>query len=196
MDYDELIQELPKILEVTELVPEPYRERCFEVLLRHFLSESGALIPQISSGQEFAPRSLSQAQAGTPQLNPQLRAFMKRTGITQEEIEKLVIYENGECHFVFRPTTTTTAQGVREWAMLLTLASAIKGNGFTVDPNELRSICDKNGYYETSNYSKAFGRYESLFKVPFDVSGGIQQLADDGEAALVKLIRSLIAHAP
>ena len=44
---------------------------------------------------------------------------MNKTGVTKDELESVVMFEDGEAHFIRGPTPKNVAAGQMEWALLL-----------------------------------------------------------------------------
>jgi hypothetical protein len=64
----------------------------------------------------------------------QIKIFMQKTGVTTDELQRIVMFEDGEVHFVQEPTTKIIAHGQIEWSLLIALKNAIEQNSFSIDP--------------------------------------------------------------
>jgi len=195
MDYESLKAELKEIADIAGSVPEPFREKCFEVLLQHLVHAStqpkndGARAEQdkpVDLGGEATP-------GGKIPVKAQLRVFMQRTGVTLQQLERLVLVDGNDVHFIHEPAHGTVAKGQMEWALLLALKQAIQGNEFSTDPEDVRSICQEKGFYDKGNFATVFKRppYGTYFKQPLQPQGPPQTLSNDGQAALAELIKTL-----
>ena len=129
MDYDQLKAGVKEIAEIAASVPERFRDKCFELLLSGLLrqeagasadEEKAAKAGRLDTSQGGAGTRGRGAQGGIP-ITTQLRVLMKRTGITKEELDKILLYENGEVHFVKEPHPKGVTTGQIEWALLLAL---------------------------------------------------------------------------
>lgn len=199
MDYSKLKNEIVEIAGIAKSVPEPFREKCFEILLTHLL------VPTPQKSEPVPPQS---QQEGTSQENdgskPQLtaasslsvsiRAFMKRTGISDDELAKAIHYEDDEFHFLVEPSTTTISHGLIEWALLIALRNGITNNSLAADPEDVRSMCQEKGYYDHSNFWKAFkaAKNKSFFAGEFKAQGDARKLTAAGQDELAKILRSLV----
>jgi hypothetical protein len=76
---------------------------------------------------------------------------------------------------------------------LLSLKSGILNNSLKVDPEEVRSMVQEKGFYDSANYATNFKKpkYAALFRAALEPQGESQSLSADGETALAELIKSL-----
>lgn len=192
MDYKRLTEEIKLITEIADGVPEPYRERCFEVLLQSLLTEKGKhphvpehlpipMLPQppLSKGEKIP-------------VTTQIRLFMSKTGVTEADLSSILLYADDEIHFLWKPKPAVIAQGQIEWALLLALKKAILSNEISVDPEDVRKICQEEGFYDPANFASNFKKPKTaaLFKGPFK-KGVSQSLTDEGLNTLAKLVKLL-----
>jgi hypothetical protein len=202
MNYEDLKREIVEISEISASVPEPFREKCFELLVSHLLGSTASETPGESdpSGEEETKGNGIDSQDGAQPLpiQSQLRVFMNKTGVTKDELEHVVMFEDGEVHFIREPTPKNVAAGQMEWTLLLALKSGIESNKLEADPEGVRSICQDKGVYDKSNFSAIFKRPANvpLFKQPLEPQGDPQPLSSDGQIALGKLVKRLAAESP
>lgn len=195
MDYEKLKVELKEIAEVAASVPEPFREKCFEILLQHLLLGSVSP-PEAGASKVEDPSSTGESETLATTKIPvqaQLRVFMQRTGVTLQQLERLVLVDGTDVHFVHEPAHGTVAKGQMEWALLLALKQAIQANEFSTDPEDVRSICQEKGFYDKANFAAIFKRqpYATYFKQPLQPQGSRQTLSTEGQTALAELIKAL-----
>lgn len=199
MDFVKLKKEVQDISDLASQVPEAFREKCFEILLQQLLAEDapsgrGA---QESKTTEMQPppekSTLERRGSGQLPIKAQLRVFMKRTGVSNEDLEKVVLFEDGDVHFIREPGHGNVAKGQMEWALLLALKSAVLNNEFSADPEDLRSVCQAKGFYDRANFAAIFKRdpYAGYFRQPLQAQGPRQPLSADGQSALGDLVKSL-----
>lgn len=192
MDYANLKDDIEEIAEIAGSVPEPFREKCFEILLSNLV---GGARRQPPGGKDLADGATADPRAETDDLpiTTQLRIFMTRTGITEEDLRAILMVAEEEVHFIREPEPQKITQGQKEWALLLALKNCILKNSLSVDPEDVRSICQDKGYYDRPNFASAFKRSKiaGLFKGPMEPLGEPQQLTHKGEDELAKVIRSL-----
>lgn len=196
--YDKLKEEIPHIVAIVEDVPEPFKEKCFELLLNHMLrslEEPSEPVPLPSTVREFGaiPEAVPALRISPARAVPgKVRAFLSRHELDEDSIGKLLLIEGDEIHFVREPQAENNAQGQIGWALLLALRNAMLGKNFQVDPEAVRSICIDKGYYDQANFASIFKRNAGFFKGKIVLQGSPQSLSPEGEKELAKLIRSLI----
>ena len=190
MKYRELKEEISAIAEIANGVPEAFRERCFAVLLQHLLDSE----PKKTSPPKDIPEDRNERDRETSIPTPsQIKVFMQKTEITTADLARVVLYEDGEVHFVQEPKTGKIARGQIEWALLLALKNGIGSNVISVDPEDVRSICQEKGFYDKANFIKNFKtpKNAALFQGQMEAQGGPQKLSTEGQKELGKLIKEL-----
>lgn len=189
-----------EIVEIAQTVPEPFRERCFDVLLNALLNESNAKPPQritppdpntLAAVPEPPTPPAAGMTTGELPLKGQMHLFMKRTGISEETLSKVVSYVDGEIHFIHDPKPANLAAGQIEWSLLSALKNAIENNVFSLDGDQIKQICDEKGFLDAKNFWAIFRRNDKLFAKALTSADPRQVLSGDGQAELAKLIESL-----
>ena len=185
METDVIRKKIEEIIAITSGVPEQFQVSCFEILLQNLLRE-----------QPAEPRSPDQPVPPNMETVPtpaQVRVFMERTGTTNEELSAVLYYADGEIHFLREPTIGKIAQGQMEWALLVALKNGVLLNDLAADPEDVRSICQEKGFYDSTNFATNFKQVKNakLFKRPLEPQGELQQLSNDGQIALGKLVKAL-----
>jgi hypothetical protein len=204
VDYAALKTELKGIADLAESVPEQFRARCFEMLLESLLDsvsgQSRSARDAVSTGEvaEKQPPTVidkqESAQDSTPiPVKAQLRVFMQRTGVSLDELQRILFVDGTDVHFVREPSHGTVSKGQLEWALLLALKNAVVANEFSADPEDVRSICQDKGFYDKKNFATYFKREPgaSYFRQPLQPQGPRQTLTNDGQAALGELVKAL-----
>lgn len=199
MDYSKLKIEIVEIANIATSVPEPFRAKCFEILLTHLLAPISKVdepaAPQSPSEGEISKKSDAAVPLTAPiSLSASVRAFMKKTGITEEELGKAFYHENDEFHFLIEPSPATVRRGAIEWALLLAARNGILSNNFEVDPEDVRSMCQEKGYYDPTNFWKAFqsSKNKGLFNGALKSQGDARKLTAAGQEELAKVLRELV----
>ena len=197
MNYDKLKDEIQEIAAIAGSVPEPFRQQCFQLLLTKLL-ESGKPPHSLKAQQEKqdereAPSKGGGDKVGKIPMPAQLRVFMQKTTVTEEQLRAVLTVEDDEVHFLKEPTPGKIAKGQTQWALLLALKNAITSNTFSVDPEAVRSICQEKGFYDKANFAKNFKQEATakLFKKPLEPQGDPQALSSDGLTALGQLVKTL-----
>lgn len=194
MNYEKIKQEIKEIVEITASVPAEFQGKCFEILLQRLLDDN---VQVRDDGKKddvstvvTPPTPPSNNKIPTPAT---VKVFMQRTGVVEDDLNSIMLYEDGNIHFIKEPSTNVVAQGQIEWSLLLALKKAILSNEFITDPEDVRSVCKDKGFYDVDNFAGNFKKAAnaSLFKSPLVPQGEAQPLSNDGQIALGKLVKSL-----
>ncbi|MGA2534051.1 MAG: hypothetical protein ABSG19_13565 [Candidatus Aminicenantales bacterium] len=192
MNYQELREALKEIIATVESVPGKYQEKCFEILLNGLM---GGISPRQDGVYPPPPAPPAEpAGQGIP-IKSQVRVFLKKTDITEDDLKKVLLFEDDDVHFIKEPKTTNSALGQIQWALLLALKNGILKNNFSVDAESVRSVCQDKGFYHAANFARNFKmeKHAKLFKNPLLPQGEPSQLTDDGYTELAKFIRDSLA---
>jgi len=199
MDYATLKTEIKEIADIAGSVPEPFREKCFELLLQQLLGGQASVIPPPVSHSLTASETQLPAAGATTiasskiPVKAQLRVFMQRTNVTLDELQRILLVDGEDVHFIREPAHGTVAKGQMEWALLLALRHAITDNEFSTDPEDVRSISQEKGFYDKANFAAIFKRqpYAAYFRQPLQPQGTRQTLTNEGQTALGELVKAL-----
>jgi hypothetical protein len=203
MDFKQLKEDIKEISEIASSTPEPFRNKCFEVLLTTLLAESrgdrreGKDKERDGDTENHDKNKDKMTPAGSLPIQSQLRVFMRKTGVSEDELNKLVLVENNEVHFIQEPHPDTNRDGQMEWSLLLALKNALLNNELEADPEEIRSKCIDAGFYDKANFAANFKspKFKDLFKETLEGQGKPVALAPAGQTALGELIKKLAAEA-
>lgn len=193
MKYEDLKKEIQSIADIAASVPEAFRDRCFQVLLEHLLGSrtptAGPTAPPQTQAENPAPIT------GSIPTPSQIKVLMQKTGLTEADLARVVLWEDDEVHFIREPTTSKVARGQIEWSLLLALKNGIASNSLSVDPEDVRSICQEKGFYDKVNFVRNFktAKNAALFQKPMEKQGEPQKLTADGQAELARLVMELAA---
>ena len=211
MNYEKLKEEIKQIADLASSVPEQFRGKCFELLLNNLIERQrqpakGAPNQETPDAKKPDPIDEGKPPVATQNntstaipMTTQLRLLMRKTKVSKEELDKILMYdsqEGGSIHFVKEPHDIGLTAGQMEWALLLALKNALLKDSLSVDPVDVRSVCQEKGFYDIANFAAAFKRtnYSKLFKGPMTNQGEAQQLTNDGQDALGKLIKRLASE--
>ena len=194
MEHEELKSELETIIDLCEAIPEPYRNKCFEILLTAFISPASLRTVSLRSSAVGVQERVGSPPQGEKIPTPaQVRVFMQRNAISEGVLGAIFLFAGGELHFIKEPSPPTVAEGQIQWALLLALKSGILNNSIVVDPEDVRSICQEKGFYDAGNFAANFKPKSNakLFKGLLRPQGEPRVLTADGEAELAKLLSTL-----
>jgi hypothetical protein len=202
LDYKQLKSSIKEIAEIATSVPEPFRNKCFEVLLNSLLAEQRPASAEDASATERlkqagpAKEQAPDAPTSIP-MTAQLRVLMSKTGVSEEELKKVVLVTDGEVHFIKEPQPKKVTEGQMQWSLLLALKNAILKNSMTTDPEEVRSKCQDAGFYDKANFARNFkmDKIAKLFKGSLVPQGQAVALSSEGQDALGQLLKALAGEA-
>jgi len=200
MDFKKLKTDIKEISEIASSAPEPFRNKCFEVLLTSLLAEQAGVgkKDEKKKDDDGGKDDSKKPPAGSSvPMNSQLRLLLKKTGLTEEELNKVVMVENGEVHFVQEPHPGKIREGQLEWSLLMALKNTILKNAMEADPEEIRSKCIDAGFYDKANFSGNFKspKFKTAFKETLVSQGKPVALTPAGQDALGDLIKRLASEA-
>jgi len=198
MDFKQLKSGIKEVSDIASSVPEQFRDKCFETLLNALLAgdppaKDHAESKQPPKDEERRPKP----PLSSVSLNAQLRVFLRKTKVAEEALDKIILVEGDEVHFIQTPKSKNNTQGQLDWSLLLALKNAILKNSFETDPEEVRSKCIDVGFYDKANFAANFKRekFKKLFKGTLAAQGKAVALSLDGQEALGELVRSLAGEA-
>ena len=208
MDYTSLKTSIKEISEIAASVPEQFRGKCFEMLLNSLLAEHQPARDrkdedkerdkERGGGEPHVKDKKEEPRHGTKiPMTASLRVLMKKTGVTEEELNKILIVEDDQVHFVQTPQTKSIIDGQMSWSLLLALKNAILKNALETDPEEVRSKCQDVGFYDSPNFAANFKRekFTKLFKGTLVSQGPAEALTPEGQDALGEVIKALAGQA-
>jgi hypothetical protein len=203
MDYQQLKEEIKQIVEIASSVPDNFKDKCFELLLADLIrttskSPEGKPLDD-EKRKEHEPESGKQPVVEGVTAIPiktQLRVFMRKTNVTKDELDKVLLFDGQEVHFVREPHNVPVATGQIEWALLLGLKNAIENDSLSTDPEAVRSVCQEKGFYDKANFAANFKRSNNAiyFKGVLESQGEAQPLTGEGQDVLGKLVKRLAAQ--
>lgn len=201
MDFKQLKAGIKEISDIASSAPEPFRSKCFEVLLSALLEEQAGGRRERDNGgngeENGAANGGPKPPSGSVPIKSQLRLLLRKTGLTEDELNKVVLVEDGEVHFVQVPHPTKIREGQLEWSLLLALKNAILKNAMEADPEEIRSKCIDAGFYDKANFAGTFKspKFKGLFKEVLVSQGKPVALTPEGQDALGELVKRLAGDA-
>jgi hypothetical protein len=174
------------IIEYTETLPEPYRERVFGFLIGRHPSRSATIgDPGIASSKT---QELSEFRWP---VTPALRGFFARTGLSQQAIGQIAMDDNGNLEYFRFPSIKPKSRATIDWALLLSLQRGIMEGDFSVTKAELREKCKEQHCYDQANFSAILRDAARYFSGPFIDDATRRRITPDGERELVSLIERL-----
>ncbi len=196
--FGDLKKQIQEIVKIVDGVPDKFQERCFEILLTAALKEQSKTPPDNESASQNQDSEKPEIKSGSDinalKIPARVRTFMSRCSIPEDMIKGLLFADGEEVLFVQEPDTNKISKGQVSWSLLLALKSAISGNDFQIDPEDVRSVCIEKGLYDKSNFIANFKNNKDLYnKIPA-AQGGPVKLSQKGEKRLAELIKELMSR--
>lgn len=169
-----------KVLEIAEIAkecPENLQAICFELLLSHHLhlnsprpqkTETPEAELQRPSTEEKKPTveesASKQDDLTETDLHMKVRQFMKKYGLSIEELSNLFYKEDGEVQPLYDDLKTTRlAEGQVRIALLQALHSALSTGSFETQVESVRAECRDRKCYDQNNFGQNFTNKATLF---------------------------------
>jgi hypothetical protein len=198
-----LKSEIQEIVELVKTVPESLQVRTLELLLQDLLDRtSGKKHTRLDENEEESEKrdATKENEKGKNRehesngLNPQtlpmrLKAFMKRTKVTDKQLERLFHIEGNQYEPIWTLKATKFSKAQVQIALLQSLQRALTSGEFSFDREEVRAECKKKNSYDNTNFKANFqnsGKYFSGLE-----KDGLVSLTDEGMAVLAALIVEL-----
>lgn len=184
--FEELKKQLKEIVEIAESCPEPYKERCFSVLLEHFLSSKEKM-------KEFVgkPNREEKEESFSGEWSPAFLKFIEEYGL-KEAIYQIFHFEDGKCEIIVKDLRTNNkATGQVNLALLLGIKHLAEEGAPNVPNEELRQLCDEHAVLDSANFSANMKKNKNLF-LPTKRKGKKDwKLTKPGENKAAELIKEL-----
>lgn len=194
--------EIQEIVELVKTIPEPLQVRTLEILLLDLLDRVGERKHPATRhderneddeplpGKERAERAKSTSEGLSADMLPmRVKAFMKRTQVTVEQVDRLFHVEGKQIEPIWTLKSTKFSKTQVEIALLQSLQRAITSGEFSFDRELVREECINRGGYNKTNFIANFrnsGKYFSGLD-----KDGLVSLTDEGMTALAVLVNDL-----
>lgn len=206
-----------KILELAEIAkecPENLQVVCFELLLKHHLD---SLSTKQSKAADSGPQTPAAASAPPPDpgaedkkpaiedivkgqddisesdLHIKARHFMKKCGISIEQLNNLFYKDDGKIAPLYEDLKTTRmAEGQIRIALLQALRNAMSNGEFQASVEEVRAESNVRKCYDKNNFANNFNNNAALFDFKkYEKSIQALKLSEDGRKELAEVIKEL-----
>lgn len=180
--FEQLKKQLNEIVEVANQCPEAYRERCFSILLEHFLTSQEK--PKAPSGA--FPKITSEAFLREWPI--EFSRFIEEHKLT-ETVSRVFHLEEGKCEIIVKDLNTKKkATGQVRLALLLGVKHMAE-EGLPNVPNEdLRQLCSSHALFDTANFASIMKKNKNLF---LSIKGKGWKLTKPGENEAGAIIKEL-----
>jgi hypothetical protein len=219
MEPENLKADVLELAAIAQECPETLREKCFELLLTHYLREvevREAGLPKSSDkgGALASPQQAGSAEAngGAPQsavtmppppsqeditltdIHIRARKFLEKYQLTIADLNQLFYKDGGE----FRPLyedlkTTKAAESQIRIALLQALLCGMNSGDFQFDGETVRKDCQTRKCYDVGNFSANFKNNTTLFDAfeKYEKQSPLIKLSEAGGEQLAALITEL-----
>jgi hypothetical protein len=158
-EFEKLKKPIQDIINFANTVDERYREKCFEVLLNHYLSKGVEM--------KISPLMQEDSAFVASDIPAELKKFLQENRISEEAVNKLFSRAGEEVRPIYQITETKKAVAQIQIALLTALENAlIAPNGaLEFQMKTARQRCVDYGVYETefiSNFKNRAGLFTDL----------------------------------
>jgi hypothetical protein len=157
--YEKYRKPIQDIISFTDTIDGEYREKCFEILLSHYLTGDS---PTRSVSTTEAPR---RDALNIEDMSSETKVFLDQNNITPEMINKIFVKEKGEVHPTYKLTETRRAKAQIQTALLTALENALRGPSgtFEFSVNTVRQRCIDIKMYDGRDFYINFMDAAGLF---------------------------------
>ncbi len=182
-------EELQKIVELANSVPEEYRQKCFELLLGNALQTKQPTAPIPPAGKTIVEIPTPPKDQQPFILPIDVKAFLSQYGLDESLLWKFFLKEGKEIRPIYQLKAVKKAAVQIQHGLMLTLENAIINGQFQVEIETLRSRCVDQKCYDSSNFTKNIKDNVKLFKSIANDEPLV--LSPDGKSELAELLEQL-----
>lgn len=180
-------EKLKEITELAESVPDPFKLKCFELILMHKLSAEPGLSDEENSPKE-EPKKVFPEQTFIVPID--VKAFLSQYSLNENVINKLYFIEGNNIRPIYTLKVHKKARAQIQHALLLALENALISQEFKFNTDTLRQRCKDLKCLDTANFTAILKKNSSLFKSLDDEEAVF--LSTDGKAELADVIEELV----
>jgi hypothetical protein len=204
-----------EIVAIATECPESLRDKCFELLLSHYLKQlepenEQGIAQKSGTAAEDEKEDKDDTQSGPssrPSVTPasehdlairdvhvKAQRFLAKYGKTIEDLNQIFYKEAGELRPLYEDLKTTkTAESQTRIALLHALLSGINTGEFQFDGEQVRKECQTRKCYDANNFSANFKNNSGLFDgfEKYEKQSPTIRLSEAGRESLAKVITEL-----
>lgn len=182
-------EELQKIVELANSVPDEYKQKCFELLLASALQSKYPVIqsPPVERKESEAPAIPKPQQSFILPID--VRAFLSQYGLNETVLWKFFIRDGNEIRPTYQLKVTQKGTAQTQHALMQCLESAIVNGQFQVEVEALRTRCVDQKCYDQKNFKNHLKNNAKFFK-SIDNDDPLA-LSPDGKSELAELLEQL-----
>jgi hypothetical protein len=202
-----------EIATIAKECPESLRDKCFELLLSHYLKQlepdtknatvkEPATEPKSEKEDETRTEASSQTSI-TPtsehdlairDVHVKAQRFLAKYGKTIDDLNQIFYKEAGELRPLYEDLKTTkTSESQTRIALLHALLSGINTGEFQFDGEAVRKECQTRKCYDANNFSANFKNNSTLFDgfEKYEKQSPTIKLSEAGRESLARVISEL-----
>lgn len=204
---EKLKQKIMEFIALTKDCPENLQEKCFELLLADYLQQLRPKTPGVAENTKQPTLTSDEDKKEgedkkTPQqediaetdLHVKARNFLKKSGLTVENINQLFYKEEGKFLPLYDDLKTTKASESQiRIALLHALLDGMHTGDFEFNGESVRTEAQVRKCYDRPNFAAHFKKSNNLFEgfSNYDKSSPTIKLNTEGKAKLAEVIKNL-----
>lgn len=194
MLYPNAEKYIDDILKIVEKCPEPYKQKCFEVLLQGYVS----LQVKTTLGEEKHPEirkpiiddTLKDTQI-PPEILQRFKTFAKRLVVGLDKLESLFDFNADPfVYHPFNPPGMNAAEKVRSIALILAAKSYLATGNWNADWKEIKSLSVDHNCYNAKHHAESLQAGKGNIFKTVETSKSVS-LSQDGVKQAEATIKSL-----
>lgn len=185
-EYEKFRKPIQDIINLTNTIDERYREKCFEVLLNHYLSNS--IEKKNSSSMQEKKNNAPEAQ----DLPIDLKTFLQQNMITEEIVNKLFLREKGEARPLYKITEKRKPIAQIQIALLTAFENALvtPKATFEFSIKTVRQRCMDYNVYDGNDFMFNFRNKAGLFNSLYS-ENEVVKLSPIGKTELANVMTTI-----
>jgi len=182
MDYKKLESELKNITNLVEKVPEKFKEKTYEMLLKKLLNEQDGEVE--TKGETTTSSSIV--------IPVEVKGLLKKHSILEKDLEKIFFIEKNQVVPIYELPTDRKATSQTHLSLLIALENSLneKDGKLEFSVENVRQGCRDRKCYDSKNFNSNFKKNSGNFGT-FDDPEHVS-LSKDGKDELAKTILELI----
>ena len=185
-EYEKFRKPIQDIINLTNTIDERYREKCFEVLLNHYLSNGTEM--KINSSMQENKNNAPEAQ----DFPTDLKIFLQQNTISEEVVNKLFLREKGEARPIYKISEKRKAIAQIQIALLTAFGNALvtPNTAFEFSIKTVRQRCIECNVYESNDFICNFKNKAGLFSSLYN-ENEVVKLTPIGKTELANIMTAI-----
>ena len=188
MEINETKKIIKEVISIVDDVPEPFKEKCFDILLAKYLQEGLIQRKKLTDGKKEP--SEEQSQRAKFVIPIDVRAFLQQYEISEDSLQQMFYIENNYIKPIYHIKTTKKSKAQLQFALLISLENALENGKFVFAIEAVRQKCVEHKCYDKDNFKSIFKNNSKFFKSLSDEDS--VELSPDGKAELAEVISEMV----